>query len=79
MTSSSRNETTPLVRGGADQSYGSTPTAVSVTSQDQDEGGKTADPGDGSQPRVHLNPKEFWLMLLGLFMTVCEHESEHRG
>lgn len=65
------SETTPLRTGDVDQSYGSTPTAVSVSSQEEEEIVKDG-VEDGSLPRVQLTPKEFWLMLLGLFMTVCE-------
>ncbi|KAL7410721.1 MFS general substrate transporter [Mrakia frigida] len=63
------SETTPLRTGDVDQSYGSTPTAVSVSSQEEEEIVKDG-VEDGSLPRVQLTPKEFWLMLLGLFMTV---------
>lgn len=69
MTSS---ESTPLrSENAADQSYGSTPTAVSISSQEE-EGSVKDGVEDGSLPRVQLTRKEFWLMLLGLFMTVCE-------
>lgn len=71
------SETTPLRsdNNAADQSYGSTPTAVSISSQEEEGQEQIAlkdGVEDGSLPRVQLTRKEFWCMLLGLFMTVCK-------
>lgn len=55
------SETTPL--RSDDRSYGSTPTAVSVRSED------VVVP-DADLPRVQLSSRDFWLTLTGLFTAI---------